>query len=127
MTLLQKLDRLPPYAVRLLARRRNRLILDVEIMKQTGWSKRRLRRVSRSTSWSGVKVSEVDAFLTACGMSWSKQRRHRGLLMRLASTSVYMRHMRYRYGSKRGWYAVALQSHRRQFEKVLVELARNQQ
>jgi len=125
MTLLQKLDRLPPYVVRILARKNGILISDADILKMTGWRRRQLRRVSWATSWKDVTVGEVDAFLKACGMSWSQQRRQRYRLRQLVSTNLYsMRHLRYRYGTKQAWYAQCIKSHQKRFEKILIELAR---
>lgn len=80
MTLTEKLNRLPPCIVRILAKHNGKLITDPELMRRTGWGKRYLRSVYNSASWDGIKVGDVDKFLAACGMSWSTQRRQRWLI-----------------------------------------------
>lgn len=80
MTLAEKLDRLPPCICRLLAKRGGELMTDAELRRITGWTQTKLQRVAGSTSWSGLTVLETDAFLMACGLKWSTQRRERWLL-----------------------------------------------
>jgi NhaP-type Na+/H+ or K+/H+ antiporter len=99
MTLLEKLDRLPPCFCRLLAQERGELMTDCELEVITGWSAAKLRRVAEAKSWARIKVNDVDAFLIACGLCWSAQRRHIWKAMRLLRTGGVhslrrMRHLR---------------------------------
>lgn len=98
MTLLEKLNRLPPVIARLMAKHNGRLMSDVELCKRTGWGKKRLRRVYRASSWKNVTIEEVDVFLGACGLSWSSQRRQRWLLnlalKRSEGFELEMRHLK---------------------------------
>ncbi len=97
-SLLAKLDRLPPIMCRLLAKHNGSLITDVELMRRTGWGKRRLRWVYKRMSWRRISVEEVDAFLSACGFKWTTQRRQRWLLQ-LASNRDDLTKMRHLRGS----------------------------
>lgn len=83
MTLTEKLNRLPPCICRLLAARNGELATDHEMRLVTGWSRAKLERVSKSTSWAGITVDDVDSFLLACGISWSSQRKERWKLSRI--------------------------------------------
>ena len=100
MTLLEKLNRLPPVISRLFAKHNGRLMSDVELCRRTGWGKKRLRRVYRASSWGHVTVEEVDVFLTACGLSWSSQKKQRWLIKlaldRTNGKELDMRHLRAR-------------------------------
>ena len=82
MTLLEKLNRLPPCICRLLAQRSGVLATDAELQLMTGWSQSKFERIAFSGTWAGVSVSDVDAFLEACGVSWASQRRERWRLLR---------------------------------------------
>ena len=75
MTLLEKLNRLPPCICRLLAENNGELATDQELQLVTGWSRAKLDRVARATTWAQMSVLDVDDFLQACGLSWSSQRR----------------------------------------------------
>lgn len=118
MTLLQKLDRLPPCIVRIMAKTSDgRLMSNNEIKKRTGWGKSKLRRVSSATSFKNVTVGEVDAFLEACGLQWSSQRRLIWLLQRAWRNGGIqtMRHLAFRTG----WQASMVSRHQRRIEKLL--------
>jgi len=80
MTLAQKLDRLPPCICRLLAKADGELMTDAQLLRQTRWSKEKLRRIAESRTWDGISVKDVDVFLVACGLTWSTQRRQLWLL-----------------------------------------------
>lgn len=82
MTLVEKLDRLPPCLIRIMAKKNGRLMTDPELMELTGWGRSKLRAVYQSATWSNVRAGDIDRFLKACGMSWSKQRTQRWLLKR---------------------------------------------
>lgn len=80
MTLTEKLDRIPPCIARLLAKSEGRLMTTSEIMKATGFSKWKVDRISNAKTWANISVKDVDLFLSACGLSWSAQRKQRWLL-----------------------------------------------
>lgn len=97
MTLLSKLDRLPPAVVRILAKHNGRLMTDAQLMAKTGWGLRRVRTVAGKGSWASVTVKDADTFLRACGLSWSAQRKQRWLLqLAINGTGLHsMRHIRF--------------------------------
>lgn len=117
MTLLDKLNRLPPVVARLLAKSNGKLMSDIELCKRTGWGKKRLRRVYRAGSWRNVTVEEVDVFLAACGLTWSSQRRERWLLKLAWNRSglADMRHLR----ASTGWEASMINKLNKHVEKFL--------
>lgn len=98
MTLSQKLNRLPPCICRLLACREGELMRDIELMAATGWQRDKLRRVARAKTWDGIPVKDVDRFLSACGLTWSTQRRQLEVLKRATAFGLdgilKMRHLR---------------------------------
>ncbi len=77
MTLLEKLNRLPPCICRLLAQRNGVLATDAELELMTGWGHSKLERISCAATWAEISVLDADTFLQACGVSWSSQRRER--------------------------------------------------
>jgi len=83
MTLLEKLDRLPPCFCRLLAKRNGELMTDREMVKLVGWERHKLGRISLSKSWGRISVQDVDIFLKACGVPWPRQHHKIWMLMRL--------------------------------------------
>ena len=80
MTLEEKLNRLPPFIARLLAKSNGRLMTTAELMEKTGFGHEKLERISKQKSWARIAVADVDTFLQACGLNWSSQRRQRWLL-----------------------------------------------
>jgi hypothetical protein len=98
MTLLEKLDRLPPCICRLLSQRDGELMTDRNLLQITGWSRAKLHRVAESKSWRAVTIGDADLFLIACGLHWSAQRRKLWLLRRAlfdgANGLRGMRHLR---------------------------------
>jgi hypothetical protein len=117
MTLVEKLDRLPPCIVRVMAKHNNRMITDPELMRRTGWGRRKLMAVYKSASWDGIKVGDVDNFLKACGMSWSSQRRQRWLLqLAIKNGGIHkMQHLK----TDTGWRGNQLRLHLMRIEKLL--------
>jgi hypothetical protein len=124
-TLLQKLDRLPPCLCRLMAKGSNgKLASNAEIKRRTGFGKSKLRRVSSATTFKNVTVGEVDAFLAACGLRWSTQRRLLWLLQRTwrnhgAVRPDWVLAMRHLSTTKTGWQASMVRRHQRRIEKLL--------
>jgi hypothetical protein len=118
MTLLEKLNRIPPCICRLMAKDASGMLMsNDEIRRRTGWGKTRLRRIVSATSFKDITVSEVDAFLSACGLSWSTQRRLIWL-MQIAWRNgglQTMRHLRYKTGSQ----ASMIKRHQKRIAKIL--------
>ena len=96
MTLTEKLDRLPPCICRLLASNNGELATDAEMRLITGWGKTKFENISRAKTWAGISVCDVDAFLLACGISWSAQRKLRWKLLQAVKSGGIqrMRHLR---------------------------------
>jgi hypothetical protein len=63
-----------------MAKRDGELMTDAQLLRQTRWSKEKLRRIAESRTWDGISVKDVDVFLVACGLTWSTQRRQLWLL-----------------------------------------------
>lgn len=117
MTLTDKLDRLMPCLVRIMAKHNRRLMTDPELMRRTGWGRRKLRAVYQSASWEHVRVGDVDKFLSACGMSWSTQRRQRWLIQLAINNGGIktMKHLK----CDTGWRGNQLKLHLDRIEKLL--------
>ena len=98
LTLTQKLDRLPPCICRLLAQSNGEFLSDKELTRMLRWGENKLRRISKATSWTRITVEDADAFLAACGLRWSSQRRERWLLRVAVSKGLdglrRMKHLR---------------------------------
>ena len=115
MTLLEKLNRLPPCLCRIFAKKNGRLMTDPELMEATGWGKKRLRKVYQSPSWAGIRVEDVDRFLTACGLRWSSQRRQLFRLWYHQDHFDNMQHLK----ADCGWRGSQLRHHKRIIKKFL--------
>lgn len=79
LTLSQKLERFPPVACRLLARRRTRdgrftPLLDHELADRSGLAMAKIKALSWTCSWDGVPVDEMLAFTRACGVDLENRR-----------------------------------------------------
>jgi hypothetical protein len=94
---------MPPCCYRLLAMMRaadgkNQLATDVQLMKITGWGKKKLRAVYRSANWDDVTVLELNQFMAAGGFRPSHQRRYRAKLKRAMAGGMKgilaMRHLK---------------------------------
>lgn len=96
MTLQEKLDRLPPFIARMLAKNNGRLMTTIELMEKTGFCHTKLERISKQKTWANIAVKDVDLFLTACGLSWSAQRRQRwALALAIRKGRIHkMRHLK---------------------------------
>lgn len=116
MTLEEKLNRLPPFIARLLAKSNGRLMTTAELMAKTGFGHEKLERISKQKSWARIAVADVDTFLQACGLNWSSQRRQRWLL-ELAISKGRLHKMRHFKTSNR-IDAAQVQSHLRRVEKM---------
>ena len=115
MTLLEKLNRLPPCLCRIFAKKNGRLMTDMELIEATGWSMRHLRKVYQSSSWASVSVNDVDTFLAACGLRWSSQRRQLFYLWRYQAQFWKMRHFKIDCGAR----GFQLAQHKRIIKRLL--------
>lgn len=116
MTLTEKLDRLPPFIVRLLAKSNGRLMTTLELVEKTGFCSGKIKKLSKQTSWARIAVGDVDLFLKACGLSWSTQRRQRWLL-ELAISKGRLHKMRH-FKASRNFEVSQVRSHLRRIEKL---------
>ncbi len=115
MTLLEKLDRLPPIVCRMMAKCDGQFMSDPQIMALTDWGKAKLTRIYNATSWAGISVGDADLFLRACGLSWSSQRRVRWLLRRVGGDISKMRHLQ----SDKPWRISMVRRHQKRIERLL--------
>ena len=122
MTLVEKLDRLPPCFVRILAKHNGNLMTDSELVSRTGWSKNKLRRIYTAATWKETSVGDADLFIKACGLKWSSQRRQRWLIaLAISKGGIHtMRHLKPKRLNKagNGWRANQLRLHLKQIEKA---------
>jgi hypothetical protein len=82
MSLVTKLDKLPPNLVRVLARDGRRSLSNKDISSRSGLTVKRVGQISRMKSWGGLQVSEAAAFTEACGVDLINQSKTRKYLMR---------------------------------------------
>lgn len=102
MTLLEKLDRIPPYAFRLLAKvrishGRSRPMTAHEIsVRSSGMSRSMIAKLSVATSWKGF-MDQYDPFVIGCGFDPVKPWRALAMLKRICSSRnklTKVRHLR---------------------------------
>jgi len=80
LTLKSKLERFPPVACRLLARRRSKAralfvpLSDEEVASRSGLRIARVKALAWETTWDGVSVSEMLAFMRGCGIDLDNRR-----------------------------------------------------
>lgn len=69
--LLDRLERVPPFLCRILARKNNghRGLSHEELAKLSGLSRSTIAELSFKTSWKGVTVDVADRFAAACGIN----------------------------------------------------------
>lgn len=93
-TLIEYLDRIPPFFCFALARdsRRHRPEL-VEMVKISGLNKRTFQRIARRISWAGVKVSQVDGFTKACGVNHSRLSEQKDFIAKTMKCNRPFRHL----------------------------------
>lgn len=82
MSLVTKLDKLPPNLVRVLARNGGKSLSNRDISAKSGLTVKRIGQISRMGSWGGLQVSEAAAFAAACGVDLINQAKTRKYLMR---------------------------------------------
>ena len=121
MTLESKLNRIPPFVARLMAKTNGRLSTTADLMERTGFGHQKLEHISRQSTWAGIRVADVDNFLKACGLSWSAQRRQRWLL-ELAIRKGRLHRMRH-FKAVGRIQAAQIKSHLRRIAKMLPQPA----
>lgn len=67
MTLTEYLNKLPPYAIRMIATSDCMALSTQQIAQASGLSRRLVQRMSYSQSWAEFSVEDVSRFLEACG------------------------------------------------------------
>ncbi len=93
MSLLAKIDQLPPFIAFALARKgRKRPTLD-ELVKASGLSLRTFTRIARKFSWGTVKASQIDAFCRACDVDLLCQYRQREFIKRATNSENSFSHL----------------------------------
>lgn len=75
-TYLDHLDRLPPVACFMLARRNGRPIKLAEIRKSSGLSRRKVIAMAKATTWRPFAIGDIDSFRMACGITVRNEPRH---------------------------------------------------
>lgn len=115
-----KVNRIPPCLARLFAKDGNCLASDTVLMARTGWGARHLRSVYQRATWNGVTAEDIDTFLSACGLSWARQRKERWKLQRVFEREGLKGIARLKHLKPRNpWQARALDVHLRRIEKLL--------
>tara|TARA_Y100000034_G_C6722777_1_gene319838 strand:- start:215 stop:529 length:315 start_codon:yes stop_codon:yes gene_type:complete len=82
MSLVLKLDKLPPNLVRLIARDGRKALSNRDIARKSGLSLKRIGQISKMTTWGSLQVGEAAAFADACGVDLINQAKTRKYLMR---------------------------------------------
>lgn len=80
--LIEKLNKLPPNLVRVLARVGSRSLSNKDISLKSGLTVKRVGQISRMRSWVTCTVAEADSFSAACGVDLVNQSNTRKYLMR---------------------------------------------
>tara|TARA_Y100001937_G_scaffold96987_2_gene131946 strand:+ start:1289 stop:1861 length:573 start_codon:yes stop_codon:yes gene_type:complete len=73
MSLLEKLDKMPPFLCRLLARRKGKSLSNRQLASDLGVSVRTIQRISEKKSWDDVPVGFAQKFSGACGVDLLRQ------------------------------------------------------
>lgn len=69
MTLLDKLDRIPPMLFRILAAKNGVALGPDEIAARSGLSRSTVQRTSTLKTWAGVRLEVAEKFVMGCGYS----------------------------------------------------------
>lgn len=72
--ILKKINRIPPYTCRLLARKDGKAMSNQMISDASGLSMSKVKRISWMTSWDSLTAIDIDRFSSACGVDLIKQR-----------------------------------------------------
>ena len=66
-----RLEIIPPILIRLLAKKGQEPMTTAEIAKASGMTDAEVLRLSWCTSWDGVTVTEMKAFMKGCDRDWT--------------------------------------------------------
>lgn len=82
MTLLERLDRFPPFLVRLCARagHGHRRLTVRQIAERSGLSKSTVANLAVQTSWEHCTIHQIEAFTRGCGVDLFHLKDHRKFL-----------------------------------------------
>ena len=93
-TLLEIIDRLPPFVVYALARdgHGGRPAL-LKIVNASGMPQRTFFRIAKKLTWAGVKVAQIDGFAKACGVNLLSQIKDRDFMRHTLQSDRPFRHL----------------------------------
>lgn len=91
-TILERIDQMPPWACRLIARtgglgRSAKALTIYEIAERGGLTWQKAAWVSRQPSWAKVTVEIADKFRKGCGINMANERQQRCYLIRTKTKS----------------------------------------
>lgn len=72
--ILKKINRVPPYVCRLLARKDGKAMSNEQIAELSGLSQTKVKRISWMVEWDSLSAKDIDRYSTACGVDLIKQR-----------------------------------------------------
>lgn len=75
-TWLERIDRLPPLACRLCARRHRKPLTNEQIATAAGMTIERVAFISKQKSFGKFPIEEIDRFRMACGITPANEWRH---------------------------------------------------
>lgn len=78
MTLLEKLNRFPPFVCRLVARKLHgrEALSEREIAERSGLSRKHVRTLSHARTWDNIPLATADRFAAGCGVNLAIPWRH---------------------------------------------------
>src|ERR1044072_5218491 len=90
LPILSRLDRVPPFAYRLLSKIRisgtYRAMTLSEIAARSGLHETTIERVSMKKTWGGITINTADKFIHGCGFDPFKQSRAIEMLRRISQS-----------------------------------------
>lgn len=93
-TLLDRLEKIPPFVVYALARKRGHKSIDFNtIMAKSSLTGRTLSRIANRTTWRGLKIEQIDAFCTACRVDPFAAKKHLAFLNRSMTSDKPLPHL----------------------------------
>lgn len=93
-SLLERLDKLPPFVVYALARKHGRTPMDFNtLLKASNLTERTFSRIASRSTWKGVKIEQVDAFCSACRIDPFSAKKHLAFLSRSMARNRPLPHL----------------------------------
>lgn len=74
MNLVEKLNRIPPYIIRVLAKHNGEAMNNGQIAERSGLSLDKVKRISVMRSWSNVSIDDASKFCESCSVDILRQR-----------------------------------------------------